>query len=679
LFLLFLLVAYFPVLLPFFHLKNDILTQNLPTRFVFAESLYSGYEPFWNPFLHYGNPQYGDMNNGFWNPVQWLIGATTGYNIYSITFEELFYILIGGWGMYKLSKEFFNKNIALITGLAYICCGYITGHLQYLCWITGTAYFPFVLLYFIRINKHPLIKNFLWGGIAVFLFVASTHPGLIIGAAYFFAFALLIIYFNRKGFAEELYHQKFWLMNLLFLFIGCALSLVVIVSNVDVLQYISRGDKVSLEQTLWAPTTIQSYISTLLPLPVHKSGFFNTDIGMRNVYIGLAHFVGLILLFRYANRKILLSIFIPLLFFILLSAGGYFKTIAWNFLPFIGYVRLNGEFTYFVILILLFAGAAGLSCSLSNNVDDRKKILSILKWCCLAIAVVVVLLSVTTRSSIVFVETIPGGSFKSNIKSVVDNLSIWDLFFLQAVIQLFCLYLLRKWIANKKRLLTILCLNLAIITWLTLPFTGLGMMSKKDVQSIINVFPRGISTQPLVAINEAEYISPADESQFLLIASYSKKIGNPQPDQYPVQLRSNVNFIRDTTLFRYINKQPFIFLSSDTVINSITNYDSATIHVIRSGPGYTKCIVKNDNSKWLTLLQNNYPYWEVKVDGNIVNHYTGFKTFISVPITAGEHTVEFSFEPRTIKTAMWVNLALLILSLTLLRTTGIANKRLFKR
>jgi len=46
LFMLFLLVAYLPVLLPFFHLKNDILTQNLPTRFVFGESLYSGFEPY---------------------------------------------------------------------------------------------------------------------------------------------------------------------------------------------------------------------------------------------------------------------------------------------------------------------------------------------------------------------------------------------------------------------------------------------------------------------------------------------------------------------------------------------------------------------------------------------------------------------------------------------------------
>ena len=51
LFLLFLVVAYLPVLIPYFHLKNDLISQNLPTRFVFSEGLYSRFEPFWNPYL----------------------------------------------------------------------------------------------------------------------------------------------------------------------------------------------------------------------------------------------------------------------------------------------------------------------------------------------------------------------------------------------------------------------------------------------------------------------------------------------------------------------------------------------------------------------------------------------------------------------------------------------------
>lgn len=676
--LLFLLIAYFPVLLPFFHLKNDILTQNLPTRFVFGESLYSGYEPFWNPFLHYGNPQYGDMNNGFWNPVQWLIGGTVGYNIYTITFEELFYILIGGFGIYKVSREFFNKDVALVTGMAYMCCGYITGHLQYLCWITATGYFPYVLLYFTRVNKNPIVKNFLLGGISVFLFVASSHPGLIIGSAYFFLFTLVVIYINRKSFLQHLYHRRFWLINLLFFLFSCILSIVVIVSNLDILPEISRGGRVSLEQALWAPTTIRSYISTLLPLPVHKSGFFQTDIGMRNVYIGLAHFIGILIFLRTFNRRIFLSFIIPLLFFILLSAGGFFKTFAWHTLPLIGYVRLNGEFTYFVILILLVGGAAGLQSWTGEHHDLRYR--KIINWLMriILIAAIGSIIILIAHTSFLYANITGNNSFKGLIKSIIDNCSFWDLFLIQAIIQVISLFFIRKWLASRKGLAIVLGCNLAIITWLTLPFTGLGMMSKRDVQAVINEFPRGIYAQELVSINNAKYIHPVDDQQFMLIASYSKKIGHPLPDQYPVQLNTNAAFISDSALFSFIKKQAFVFLSNDTTIQSVTNFDSANIKVENAGPGKISLVISNKDFKWLNLLQNNYKYWEVRIDGNPVTHYTGFKTFISVPIESGEHRVEFRFTPTPIKTAMWVNIVLLLLAILAVAIPGIASKRLFR-
>lgn len=678
LFLLFLIAAYLPVLLPYFHLKNDLITQNLPTRFVFSESLYSGFEPFWNPYLHYGSPQYGDMNNGFWNPLQWLIGSVFGYSIYTITFEELFYILAGGWGIYKVCKEFFTKDIAIITGLTYMCCGYLTGHLQYLCWITGTAYFPFVLLYFIRMNKNPVLKNFLLGGIAVFLFAASTHPGLIIGAAYFFVFALLLIFFNRKGIFQNLYRSNFWLINFTFLITCCLLSIVVIVSNIEVLQYISRGSKVSLQESLMTPTTIQSYLSVYLPLPVHKSAFFNTDIAMRNVYIGIAHFIGLLHIIRLSTKKTLLLFSIPLLFFILLSAGSYFKVFAWNFLPLTGYVRLNGEFTYFVILLLLLYGSAGLQHLLAKKITCPSKLLTNLT----GITLLIVILSITflfiNEASFLFSESTNNSSFKEIIKSLIDKSSFWDLLLIQAVVQIITIYFIRNFKYKKAVLGIVLSLNLILITWFTLPFTGLGMMSKKEVQSVLTTFPKGIQPQPLVAINKAQYIKPPDESQFQLIASYSKKIGSILPDQYPVQLRSNNDFISDKDLYRFIKEQSYIFLSDDTISNTRTNFDSANIVIQTSGPGLVKCIVRNTEYKWLTLLQNNYKYWNVEVDGKPVEHFTGFKTFISVPLEKGEHQVIFRFSPTKIKLLAYINVILLLISIMIAFIPSIGRIKLFK-
>lgn len=677
-FLLFLVAAYLPVFLPFFNLKNDILTQNLPTRFVFSESLYSGFEPFWNPYLHFGNPQYGDMNNGFWNPIQWLIGSTVGYNIYSITYEEMFYILIGGWGIYKTFREFFDKETAILSALAYMCCGFITGRMQYLCWMTGVAYFPYVLLYFIRINKIPLIKNFVWGGLCVFLFVASSHPGLIIGAAYFFAFILFAIYFNRKDFFRHLYHPKFWRINLLFFFISCILSVVVIVSNIDVLQYISRGQKVSMEQALWAPTTLQSYISFFVPLAVHKSTFFDTDIAMRNMYIGIAHLAGIILTFRHLTRKMWLTIALPLLFFVLLSAGGYFKMFAWKILPLLGFVRLNGEFSYFVILILLVWGAAGIQSIIKQKTIATPQLLTYLFITSLILAVFAIILIIITHSSILFSGNLATGSFKGVIKSVIDHSSFCDLLFIQSLIQATTVYLLRLFFKNRTHVFFILGVNLVIITWLILPFTGLGMTSKKEIQEVINTFPKGIQPQKLVSINKATYINPADEKQFSLISSYSKKIGYTKPDQYPVELISHATFAADTALFNFITKQAFMFLSTDTIVNSKTSFDSSLIQVLKVGPGDIKCIVINNDFNWLTLLQNDYPYWEVKVDGKPVYHFTAFRTFISVKVPPGKHLITFKFKPRIIKIIMWINMTLLLTALIIVLFLKFSRLQLFK-
>src|SRR6185295_12161336 len=160
--------------------------------------------------------------------------------------------------------------------------------------------------------------------ISVFLFVSSTHPGLIIGAIYFLIFGLLVIFLFRKTNCRNFYQPNFWLINFTFLLLSSVFSIVVIVSDLDVLRYISRGDKINLTQSLLQPTSFQCYLSLLFPLAVNKSSLFATDISMRNVYMGLASIAAIVLSFKYIKKKILLTTLAPLLFFILLSSGGIF-------------------------------------------------------------------------------------------------------------------------------------------------------------------------------------------------------------------------------------------------------------------------------------------------------------------------------------------------------------------
>jgi len=668
-FFLFVIIAYLPVFLPFFHLKNDLITQNLPTRYFISESLYSNYFPWWNPYIHFGIPQYGDMNNGFWNPFLWLIAKTFGYNIWTITLEEMMYILIGGWGMYKVLRELgITNGIGILIAISYMSCGYVVGHLQHFCWITGIGFFPFVCLYFLRTNRSPQLKNLILGSLSVCLFVSSTHPGLIIGAIYFFVFGILVIFLFRKTNCRNFYQPNFWLINFTFLLLSSLFSIVVIVSDLDVIRYISRGNKVSLTQSLLHPTSFQCYLSLLFPMAVNKSSLFATDISMRNVYMGLATIVAIILSFKYINKKILLATLLPLLFFILLSSGGVFKTIFYHIMPLLGYVRLNGEFTYFVILIILLLSAFTLQ---SFITDENFKVLlkKYIRWAKLFFLVIMIiaLLFILIQHSSIIHQDISFGNFKVLIKNLLDNFSFTDLLFLNALIQFITIALLGRKYSHRKTFF-VLAGNMVMITWLVLPFTGLGMASKKEMNKKMTTLPRGLYTQQLQPLNQTKFLDTSLRNELWLLGSYSKKIGYPVEEKYPVQLNTTKKFFEDTALHAFINKQAFIFLSTDTTITANTSYDSSHIRVMASGPGCIKLIVSNAGYRFITFLQNNYPWWQTFINGEKLPHFTGYRTFITLSLQNGTQEIEFKFDPAPVRRALWTNIAVIIAGLVLLAT-----------
>ena len=665
---LFLVVAYFPVFLPFFHLKNDLITQNLPTRFVISESLYSGYFPWWNPYINFGIPQYGDMNNGFWNPAMWLIAKTVGYNIWTITYEEMFYILIGGWAVYKVVRELgVEKGIAIVSSLSYMSCGYIVGHLQHFCWITGTGFFPYVLLFFLRINKSPVVENYIFGAIAVFLFVSSTHPGLIIGAMYFFLFALIAIFVFRKNTTSTFYHPKFLLINLGFLILALIFSIGVIISDLDVLRHISRGNKPPLSESLLESTTLQCYLSLLFPLAVNKSSLFATDVSMRNVFMGMASLVGVIFLFLYFNRRILVALAFGMLFFVFLSTGGILKTIAYYVLPLVGNVRLNGEFAYFVLIIGILAGAYGLQRLIAGDKFKTllKRLLGLLIILSTLTTITAVLIILVSNNS-AFHEFARASDLKSTAKTLIDRSSFGDLLLASALILLGSLLLIRINLSSIRKIAIIVVFNLVINTWLALPFTGLGMKSKRQINNEMTQFSRGIFSQELQPLYKTRFIDSTLRGQFIMLGSYSKKIGYPKEEQYPVELKSTQNFFTDSGVVRFITQQSYVFLSTDTTITSQTDFDTTSIEIKKFAPGYLNVSVNNGKYRFITFLQNDYPYWQTFINGRVIKHSTGFKSFISVPIEPGHNEVEFVFNPTPIKKAVMINGAILLLGLACL-------------
>jgi hypothetical protein len=72
---------------------------------------------------------------------------------------------------------------------------------------------------------------------------------------------------------------------------------------------------------------------------------------------------------------------------------------------------------------------------------------------------------------------------------------------------------------------------------------------------------------------------------------------------------------------------------------------------------------------WLVLSDTFYPGWTAAVDGQVVTVLRGDVLFRVVPVPAGEHDVEFRFEPASVRTGLLISLGALIVLLGALALT----------
>jgi hypothetical protein len=470
-FLLILFFAYLPVSTFLFFIKNDAFNGYFPPKFFMSESIHSGYLPLWNPYINFGLPQYADMSSGYWSPVTWLIASTVGYNAYTFTQEILLYILIGGIGMYKLTGYWnIESKIKLLAGVAYMCCGYNVGHLQHFNWLSGAAFLPWCMWAYLQLNKNGSIKNFLLAGLLFYLFISSAHPGLVIGALYFFIAVAVFLFVNneeRRSFSKNLRFTGY--KNILLFAILALLSTGLIIGYFDILPYFSRGQKPGLHESLQNPTSFQSWLSFVMPFSITKNdSFFATDISMRNVYMGLilALFFFLSLVQQKDRwQKFLLG---TGALFLLLSSGGIFKTIAYKMIPLIGYVRLDGEFTLFALFCFILVAAIQLNKCSAARMDFRGQIVWVYYTFEIIIGALVLLGIFGSRNHQSFIyhahEILSKATIQEKLKTCIDAITFYDTLWVQGLLQLFILWGIKRCLrkADYKMIVLISIVDLAL-------------------------------------------------------------------------------------------------------------------------------------------------------------------------------------------------------------------------
>ncbi|WP_129129822.1 YfhO family protein [Lacibacter luteus] len=627
------------------------------------------------------------MNGAYWNPITWIIALTTGYNAYSITIEQLFYVLAGGIGLYKLSKHFTeNYSIRLIAAIAYMCNGFVIGHLQHLNWISSSAFLPWCIWGILAINKSGRLKYYCITTIAFLLFISSAHPGMTIGAIYFFIPLVFFLLYNRYK-EQQRPALISGLQRFSFLFVLVFISCIgIIVSYADILPFFVRNAKVSLSLSLSENTNFQSWISLFVPFGTVKGqSFFGNDIALRNIYFSLTLAVFFIASFFSLKTKRHYFFFFTGIFFFLISLGGAIKLFAHNYLPLIGYVRVNAEFRIFTIICFILT-AIDTFTYYTTHPEFRKTIAQLINVLLVSLACLLTfsfIKLVQGNSVLTSIDTTATTNWRDILKLFIDQIQFFDTLFLHSLIQIILLLFLKKALTQElySKVLLLTALDVIIATFLHMPFTGVGKVPVARINAIHKQSPYGVPTPKLQPLMLHDTIPNADSALVGDWSFYNKQIGKAKPVLYPVKLKNNYEYYamleKDSNIS--VANFSFVFLSSsikEDKLNASEFLKQENIQAFTMNNLQLSFNAKEDG--YLVYLQNYYPHWQYKNNnstGKVLKAGTGF---IAVPVQKGNNNINLYFSWRTLKLLLIFSFMFLFILAALL-FFPIANRILFQK
>lgn len=636
------ILAYTPLSGFLFGLKNDAFTDYFPPKFFLSETLKEGHLALWNPYLNFGFPVYGDMNIGYWNPITWIVAGTVGYNVYSFTLEVIFYLILSGIGFYKLTGIWkWPPVVRINSALSYACCGFFVGHLQHFNWISSMAWFPLLLFFFLQYLAEGNRKHWVGFALLTYLFFTAAHPGIIIGAFYFSAILVLYdILRLRNNVAERNSYVK---RVLLLTITGIIVLAGPVFAYAEVLPNVNRGEKLLFSET-GEPSGLQTWISLLVPLASTKNDqLFNSDISMRNQYLGLITLVFSILSFRKKNFKEYPQWITIAIFFFLLCSGTFLSQLLYAILPGIGYVRLLGEYTTFSLFgSIVLAGFAFDQYLKSDQTLNVKKILTAIRILLVFLLVFAISASVYTKKSLVFSPvSAEGATVRSGLKHFIDSISFYDAIALQSFFQLIILYFLnRKMRENKNVLLRWIAIDLVLATLLNLPFTGVGMRSPSEIQQLIQNSSEKKSTVNISGSIAVQQLNDSLEKKVIGDARwYQHAPGNVVRINYPLILKAAEDHYKSERKL-LTDQLPFIF--------TLPQENENKLELRQFSPGKILLSADFNVQTEIVVQQMNYKGWQLKINGEKSDFNLSAVEFQTFSVPKGRSEIELEFKKPAI-------------------------------
>ncbi|MEO5890049.1 MAG: YfhO family protein [Ferruginibacter sp.] len=692
-------IFFWPASLQIFTFKNDALTYYYPVRTLISDAINNGELPLWTPFINMGYPLHADMQSGAWNPVIWAIGFITHYSLAAFHYEIIFYLALGGIGFYYLSREYgLNKYTALIIGVAYEFSGPVIDSVEFTACISSICYLPFIFLFFKRLLYHrSSVINALLTALFLYLLFTGGYPALFIITLYLLITFLLFAFFSssqKKIFIKKII-APLGILSILFVL----LSLPAIISFVNHLQFIERGKTQGLDFVLensMPPACMFSMISPFSTTATNS--FFDTNILMRNVYIGI---IPLIFLTYSMCNKVLRNnkewrFFIIMAFVLFGMAWGthfFLRQLAYYTLPLMNTFRHPALFRFFGVMFLLLAAGVGIN-KWSEAYDGN----SLPRKITLAIGTIVLLIPAIIILS-PGAKLLPGIFNISQLKSLIPSLNFQQRFLLQLpfIIATLCLFYFA--ISKKRNLFYLLLLSVADLffaTQLNLPVTVFGARSFIATERLIN---RNLIKFPLPGNTtiEQNILHSFDTTNTIgTTLTFEKRIGRNDYFITPGNLSSQEKFYESPARETVFKNQLLYF--ADTILTTATadnielltspsfaitdatvspswsaNLDTGTIAINKLSANSIECTADTKHPRLLILLQNIYPGWKAFIDGKETAIMKVNISFMGVAIPLGKHEIIFRYHPALIIYAWYVSLLTLLGSMLFLLFTTFRN------
>lgn len=688
------LLAYWPLTFGLFSVKNDAIHYFLPYRFNISEAIRNGEFPFWSPYVYLGNPVYGDMQSGAWNPVVWLFSFIGRYDITLFHYENLLYIFLGGVGMYKLTTRLFtHSSTALLIAASYMLSGFMLSG-QLINWLAASAFLPFVFHYYLKTLRIASFSNAARTGIALFFLLTAGYPSFFIITGYILLslFVLTVIDRYRSKESVTISWKRFLLQQLVILIVFAGLALPAIVSFIDLLPYYDRGSGTTYADTIRNSFEWQQLLSLIFPSSIKANDIISvTDVTCRNVYTGIFTLLILAAFPPKLNSRNILLILLAI-FALLFSMGDAtpVRKLCYSILPLMDTFRHPSQMRLFFLFAILLLVAPGVKTLLDTgfSVSGLKKI-KIIAW---VTAGALLLITILAFIDSTLVKQLHGFSFsgiRTAVKNAIENNSLADTVAINGLIQLFFIAAFLLWagrFTRHKKIFSLLWItNLFIMAQLVLPITFVSKTSPHEINALIHASPKGFTTAGLekpIGENSVDALDHFDK--IALSYFYSKKIGISLINNSPSFLEEQDEFLQSGMLYNFVSSKPVTYIA-DTVVQlkdtnilnlaTSCNYafadeipeiksncsDDDTAFIKKLSANRFEIETQTSSPSLLVLTQNFHHHWRAWIDDKKAMTYKINISFMGTPLPSGKHTVVFKFYPTNTLKAIWVMLAMIAL------------------